>query len=91
MIIGMEVRSDVLRNSLLRQTGITSFFIHKKISIGYKPITRDTSDIFTRGATYNLDILDLQSISRESPDNAARQLRLVPTIELIKYSFMPHH
>ena len=82
----MEVCSDVLRNSLLRQTGITSFFIHKKISIGYKPITRDTSDIFTRGATYNLDILDLQSISRESPDNAARQLRLVPTIELIKYS-----
>ena len=37
------------------------------------------------------NILDLQPISRESPDNAARPLRLVPTIELIKYSFVPHH
>ena len=36
-------------------------------------------------------ILDLQPTSRESPDNAARPRRLVPTIELIKYSFVPHH
>ena len=36
-------------------------------------------------------ILDLQPISRESPDNVVRPLRLVPTIELIKYSFVPHH
>ena len=43
-----------------------------------------------------LTILDLQPISRESPDNAGRplgnhQTMLVPTIELIKYSFVPHH
>ena len=36
-------------------------------------------------------ILYLQPISRESPDNAARPLRLVPTIELVKYTFVPHH
>ena len=36
-------------------------------------------------------ILDLQPIPRESLDNVARPLRLVPTIELIKYSFVPHH
>ena len=36
-------------------------------------------------------ILDLQPISRELLDNVARPLRLMPTIELIKYSFVPHH
>ena len=36
-------------------------------------------------------ILDLQRISRKSPDNVTRLLRLVPTIELTKYSFVPHH
>ena len=38
-----------------------------------------------------LSILDLQPISRESPDNVTRPLRLVPTIELIKYSFVIYH
>ena len=38
-----------------------------------------------------LTIFDLQPISRESPDNVARPLHLVPTIELIKHSFVPHH
>ena len=37
-------------------------------------------------------ILDLQPISRELLDNVARPLlRLMLTIELIKYSFVPHH
>ena len=36
-------------------------------------------------------ILDLQPISRELLDNVARPLRLMPTIELTKYSFVPHH
>ena len=36
-------------------------------------------------------ILDLQPISRKSLDNVARLLQLVPTIELIKYSFVPDH
>ena len=37
-----------------------------------------------------LCILDLQPIPRESLV-VARPLQLVPTIELIKYSFVPHH
>ena len=40
---------------------------------------------------YSISILDLQPISRELLDNVARPLRLMPTIELIKYSFVPHH
>ena len=36
-------------------------------------------------------ILDLQPISRELLNNVARPLRLMPTIKLIKYSFVPHH
>ena len=36
-------------------------------------------------------ILNLQPFPRESLDNVARPLRLVRTIELIKYSFVPHH
>ena len=36
-------------------------------------------------------ILDLQPISRDSTDNIARPRWLVPTIELIIYSFVPHH
>ena len=36
-------------------------------------------------------VLDLQPISWESPVNVARPLRLMSTIELIKYSFVPHH
>ena len=40
----------------------------------------------------NTVILALQSISRESPDKVACPLRLVPTIELIKYPLIvPHH
>ena len=38
-----------------------------------------------------LSILDLQPICRELLDNVARPLRLMPTIELIKYSFVHHH
>ena len=38
-----------------------------------------------------ISILDLQPISRELLDNVARPPRLMPTIELIKYSFVPHH
>ena len=36
-------------------------------------------------------ILDLQPISRELLDNVPRPPRLMSTIELIKYSFVPHH
>lgn len=36
-------------------------------------------------------ILDLQPIFRDTPDNVAHQRRLVPTITLIKYSFVPYH
>ena len=36
-------------------------------------------------------ILDLQPISRELLDNVARPPRLMPTIDLIKYSFVSHH
>ena len=42
-------------------------------------------------SAYINTILDLQPISRELLDNVARPLRLMPTIELIKYSFVPHH
>ena len=36
-------------------------------------------------------ILDLQPISWDTPDNASRPRWLVPTIELVKYSFVLHH
>ena len=39
----------------------------------------------------HVHVLDLQPISRELLDNVARPLRLMPTIELIKYSFIPYH
>ena len=36
-------------------------------------------------------ILDLQPISRDSRDNVSHPRWLVPTIELIKYSFVLHY
>ena len=51
------------------------------------PIARQSSiTIFLR---HPVDVLDLQPISRELLDNVARPLRLMTTIELIKYSFVP--
>ena len=38
-----------------------------------------------------LKILDLQPISWNTPDNISRPRWFVPTIELIKYSFVLHH
>ena len=55
------------------------------------PFSKDQKNILFWVRFVKPPILDLQPISRESPDNAARPLRLVPTIELIKYSFVPHH
>ena len=46
---------------------------------------------YSKNVYVSLRILDLQPISRELLDNVARPLRLMPTIELIKYSFVPHH
>ena len=36
-------------------------------------------------------ILELQPISRESPNNVAHPLRLLSTLALITYSFVLHH
>ena len=38
-----------------------------------------------------MSIFDLQPISRNTPDNVVRPHRLVPTIELMKYSFVLNH
>ena len=37
------------------------------------------------------DILDLQLIVWDTPENSSRPHWLVPTIELIKYSFVVHY
>ena len=56
-------------------------------------MSQECVELYSREFSYMhaLKILDLQLIARESPDNVTRLLRLVPTIELLKYCLVPHH
>ena len=58
--------------------------VKRGFSVGGQKLIRGTKAAVWR----TVPILDLQPISRESPDNVVRPLPLVPTVELTKYSFV---
>ena len=58
---------------------------------GPKMHQRSYQVIHSLGDKLCADILDLQPIVWDTPENASRPRLLVPTIELIKYSFVLHH